>query len=100
MIPTRTISVGGKDYKVKLSMRFRLIQERLRGEEPADSITAFVKTAWALLMASNEDCPDFEAFLDLLDDDTDALSRLAEVINELSRFEPVSEEPQSDSKKK
>lgn len=74
------ITINGKEYKVKYTIRALFIFEQLTGK--AFSVTTLLDNYlffYSMLLANNEDVLGWEEFLDALDNDPSLLEQLQNV---------------------
>ena len=97
------ITIKGKEYKVKYTIRALFIYEQITGK-PFNIVTLFDNYLffYCLILANNpNDVLDFDDYLDALDSDKDLYSQLTKVVESYQKYDTLlSGEDEGDDKKK
>lgn len=97
---TNTITINGKEYKVKYTIRALFIWEQImkrpfKIETMLDTYTLF----YSILLANNDnEVLDWNEFLDALDDDPQLFNTLNDKINETTKVDALMEEDEPEGK--
>lgn len=95
------ITINGKEYKVKYTIRALFIFEQITGK--AFSVKTLLDNYlffYSMLLANNEDVLGWEEFLDALDNDPTLLEQLQNVTLEANAKDDLFEQEQPDGEKK
>lgn len=97
------ITIKGKEYKVKYTIRALFIYEQITGK-PFNIVTLFDNYLffYCLILANNpNDVLDFDDYLDAIDSDKDLYSQLTKVVESYQKYDTLlSGEDEGDDKKK
>ncbi len=97
------ITIKGKEYKVKYTIRALFIYEQITGK-PFNIVTLFDNYLffYCLILANNpNDVLDFDDYLDAIDSDKDLYSQLTKVVESYQKYDTLlSGEDDGDDKKK
>ena len=97
------ITIKGKQYKVKYTIRALFIYEQITGK-PFNIVTLFDNYLffYCLILANNpNDVLDFDDYLDAIDSDKDLYSQLTKVVESYQKYDTLlSGEAEGDDKKK
>jgi len=80
----KTVTIGGKEYKVKYSLRSLFIFEAITKKPfTIDTLTDNYLFFYSILLASNPDMPlDWDAFIDELDSNPNLFNEINEAVTE------------------
>lgn len=98
---TNTITINGKEYRVKYTIRALFIWEQImkrpfKVETMLDTYALF----YAILLANNEnDVLDWNEFLDALDADPNLFNVLNEKVNETTKVDALMEDDEPEGNK-
>ena len=97
------ITIKGKQYKVKYTIRALFIYEQITGK-PFNIVTLFDNYLffYCLILANNpNDVLDFDDYLDAIDSDKDLYSQLTKVVESYQKYDTLlSGEDEGNDKKK
>ena len=97
------ITIKGKQYKVKYTIRALFIYEQITSK-PFNIVTLFDNYLffYCLILANNpNDVLDFDDYLDAIDSDKDLYSQLTKVVESYQKYDTLlSGEDEGDDKKK
>lgn len=97
-----TISINGKDYKIKYTIRALFIFEQITGK--AFNIQTLLDNYiffYSMILANNEDVLDWNDFLDALDEDPTLFAQMNDIIAKQQKKDSIfnSEDTPNEEKK-